>query len=128
MNCFLDKDQELIFGQEKIVESCLKLLVELATQDDREFLEELKFKEPTLSPITTSEVEELQNLCSQGKAMGVDGFVDVWIRMAEKKELLQDLWNERLIKGMGNTFNVELILLTNSTKSGQISLNKTSLD
>ena len=62
MNCFLDKDQELVFDQEKIVESCLKQLVELATQDDREFkpIEELKFKKlPDLPPITTKEVEEL---------------------------------------------------------------------
>ena len=43
--------------------------------------------------------------------MGADGFVDVWIRKAEKKELLQDLWNERLLSGMRNTFKVELVPL-----------------
>ena len=41
--------------------------------------------------------------------MGADGFVDVWIRKSEKKELLQDLWNESLIKGMRNIFKVELV-------------------
>jgi hypothetical protein len=53
----------------------------------------------------------MQKICSQGKAMGSDGFVDEWIRKAEKKHLLSDLWNNRTLRGMKDTFKVDLVPL-----------------
>lgn len=98
------------------MESCLKQLVELANQDDKEFkpIEDLQFTElPNLPPILDIEVEELQKLCFQeiNSHMEVDGFVDSWIRTAEKKVLLQDLWNERTLSRMRDTFKVDLVPL-----------------
>lgn len=43
--------------------------------------------------------------------MGADGFVDEWLKKAEKKHLLSDLWNNRTLSRMRDTFKVELVPL-----------------
>jgi len=110
MNCFLTADtDELIVGQEAVLENCLHTLQKISGEAEASDIKDLQF--PTLPPLTQQQVQQEQRYCPYNRGLTPDGFSDTWLKKTQCWALIADLWNLKEINRLTRCFEARLIAL-----------------
>ena len=91
---------------DKVLTNCLEHLSEISNGQAYE-----PVPCPDLDPLTSSEVEGLQQMISTGKALSYDAISDVWIKNSLKRGFFSDLWNQHTLNFINLSFRARLIPL-----------------
>ena len=113
VTCLYDAEENFTAVNERIQDSCLEFMEGISKRTPQHLVEDQEKQPfPSLKPLTRAQVVAIQALLPVNKGITMDGLSDTFLKKTEKRELLQDWWNDSTIRALGEpSFEARLIPL-----------------